>query len=412
VGNAFLESKLDVNLAMSMPKELFNLLGIEEEPVDIVGALYGLKQSGRLWYQKLLSILGEYGFEQCIYDPCVFCLIKPGGEELRVCCHVDDLAIISSDENTENKFLEYLKSKVQKLVVNTKDIIYLGMEINRDLEKRTIQISQRTYIKECIDQYLGVDSKETSKYPMGNCELSSCIEDGNEAIHNVIGKLRFLGDRSRPDLLYPINKLSSYMANPSDGVVTEVKTLLKYINETKGLFLTVGGRDAIELFGLTDASFVQDGDCKSQLGYAIYLGINSGAVYCSSKKNSLVSLSSTQSEVDALVGLVKEITWFQGFLDFLGIESYGPTQVWCDNNPAVSLTHEGNHLKGSKHFVVKTTWLKEQVEVGVIEVLHIPGLENHADILTKALSGYLLKRHTAGILGFPEELTGKTEVYT
>jgi len=76
------------------------------------------------------------------------------------------------------------------------------------------------------------------------------------------------------------------------------------------------------------------------------------------------------------------------------------------------LTHEGNHLKRSKHFVVKTTWLKEQVEVGVIEVLHIPGLENHADILTKALSGYLLKRHTAGILGFPEELTGKTEVYT
>jgi hypothetical protein len=405
VGNAFLESKLDVNLSMNMPKEFFNLIGIEEEPIEIVGALYGLKQSGRLWYQKLVTILVDYGFKQCIYDPCVFCLINPNGEEVRVCCHVDDLAIISSNEDTESKFLTYLKSKVQKIVINTEKIVYLGMEIDRDLGARTVMISQRAYVQECIDEYLGKDSNETSKYPMGNKELSNCISDGNEPIHNVIGKLRFLGDRSRPDLLFPINKLSSYLVNPSDGVVDEVKTLLKYINGTKGLFLTVGGCDPIELFGLTDASFVQEGDCRSQLGYAVYLGTESGAVYCSSKRNSLVSLSSTQSEVDALVSLVKDIIWCQGFLEFLGVRPHSATTVWCDNSPAVTLTHEGNHLKRSKHFIVKTTWLKEQVEVGVVEVQHIPGLENHADILTKALSGHLLRKHTAGILGFPPETT-------
>jgi hypothetical protein len=250
------------------------------------------------------------------------------------------------------------------------------METNRDPAKRTVNISQFRYTQECIDQYLGANSLEGSKYPMGSSELSSCIDDGNPPINDVIGKLRFLGDRSRPDLLYPINKLSSYLSNPSHGVVAEVKTLLKYLNSTKELCLIVGGFEKIELFGLTDASFVQDSDCKSQLGYAVYLGKKSGAVYCSSKKNTVVSLSSTQSEVDALVGLVKEVLWFQGFLSFLGVDvGNEPTQVWCDNSPAVTLTKEGNHLKRSKHFIVKSTWLKEQVAVSTEELMWIEEIE-------------------------------------
>jgi len=320
---------------------------------------------------------------------------------------VDDLAIISSDHTTEEAFLVNLKSRVQRVVVNRDKLVYLGMEINRDLVEKTVEISQYAYVKECLDQFLGPGCGDTSKYPMGNSVLCSKLSDGNAPIHDIIGKLRFLGDRSRPDLLYPINKLSSYMDNPSNGVMTEVKTLLKYLNRTKDLSLTVGGKDPIDLFGMTDASFVQDGECRSQLGYAIYLGGNSGSVYCSSKRNTLVSLSSTQSEVDALVGLVKEVLWFKGFLEFLGVDASKATSVWCDNSPAVTLTHEGNHLKRSKHFVVKTAWLKEQVEVGIIDVCHIPGIENHADILTKPLSGLLLRKHTAGILGF--QLTGVLE---
>jgi hypothetical protein len=99
------------------------------------------------------------------------------------------------------------------------------------------------------------------------------------------------------------------------------------------------------------------------------------------------------------VELVKEIIWFQGFLTSLGINVNKPTKTFCDNSPTITLTHEGNHLKRSKHFVVKTTYLKEQIEIGVIEVEHIKGTLNHSDILTKPLSGHLLKTHTAGILG-------------
>jgi hypothetical protein len=103
--------------------------------------------------------------------------------------------------------------------------------------------------------------------------------------------------------------------------------------------------------------------------------------------------------VDAIVELTKEVIWFQGFLESIGIEVKKPTILYVDNMPTVTFTGEGNHLKRSKHFVVKTTFLKDEVEYGNIEIVHLPGVKNHADILTKGLAGHLLRTHTQGILG-------------
>jgi hypothetical protein len=105
-----------------------------------------------------------------------------------------------------------------------------------------------------------------------------------------------------------------------------------------------------------------------------------------------VSLSSTQAEVEALVELVKEITWFQGFLESIDITIKLPTSLYTDNQSAIALSDEGNHLRRSKHYVVRTAYLREQVEAGNISINHIAGTENPTDLFTKALNGKLLLR--------------------
>jgi hypothetical protein len=180
----------------------------------------------------------------------------------------------------------------------------------------------------------------------------------------------------------------------------ELVRLIKYINYTKDYHLTIGSAKPITLFGMSDAAYIQAGDCKSNLGYAIYLSNDSGAVYSRCKRASTVSLSSTQAEVEALVELTKEIIWYQGFLTSIGIQVKPPTEVFVDNMPTVTLADEGNHLKRSKHYVVKTTFIKDLVEYGTVSVKHLPRTENHSDLLTKTLSGASLKYHTYGILGY------------
>lgn len=260
-----------------------------------------------------------------------------------------------------------------------------------------IHLTQEKYVNSILEKFLGPNEKG-SKYPMKDGEFGEDKDMQKQPINSFIGSLRFLVDRTRPDLLYPLAILSRYIKNPNDYVMQECNRLLRYILFTKSYHITLGGDNELELYGMSDASYVQSGDCRSMLGYSIFLG-KSAPVYSRCMKSTTVSLSSTQTEVEALVELTKEIIWFRGFLDSIGIKIDKPTKILTDNMPAVLLAADGNHLKRSKHFVVRTAYLKEQVENGIIEVEHIPGLQNPTDILTKPLAGHLLKSHTSRLLG-------------
>jgi len=56
--------------------------------------LYGLKQSGRRWYQRLVEILvDELGFTQCSVDQAMYFRHRTPGELVIVVVHVDDCTI-------------------------------------------------------------------------------------------------------------------------------------------------------------------------------------------------------------------------------------------------------------------------------------------------------------------------------
>ena len=397
VGNAFLEAKIDFNIKMKSPKGLWNLFGLPDHNLEVMQALYGLKQAGRLWFKLLVKILMEFGFQQNIFDPCSF-VYESGGEKIMACCHVDDLLLAISSAKIKKKLVDFLRSRLKEVKVFEKDIVYLGVRIDKT-EQGKFKLSQARYVEEIL-KFLEPDAKP-SRYPIKEDGLGTKVGGKNRPIHDVIGKLRFLVDRTRPDLLYPLNVLSRYCANPNDAVVRELNRLLRYVKATKDLNLVIGGGKGskINLFGMSDAAYVQHGDCRSALGYVICMGKDSAPVYSRAMRAATVSLSSTQAEVEALVEVTKEIMWYQGFVKHLGVSVEDPTGIYTDNMPLVNLASEGNHLRKSKHYVVKTTFVKEQVQMGTISVQHVPGKENVSDLLTKPLSGGLLVTHTKTILG-------------
>ena len=158
-----------------------------------------------------------------------------------------------------------------------------------------------------------------------------------------MGQLRYLADRTRPDILYPVNYLSRYMHAPSSALTKEVYRLIRYLKHTINPELVLGGKELF-LYAMTDASCIHTDEGRSQLGYAIYLSIRSGCISAFSKRADSVALSSTQSEVDAVVETLKELIWFQGFLESININLDKPTLVLVDNQPAVKLANDGNNL--------------------------------------------------------------------
>ena len=59
-----------------------------------------------------------------------------------------------------------------------------------------------------------------------------------------------------------------------------------------------------------------------------------------SKKQSVVSKSSTEAEFRAMSSSIDEVLWIRGILKDLRITYEEPIKVFCDNKSAISIAHD------------------------------------------------------------------------
>ncbi|GJU23721.1 retrotransposon protein, putative, ty1-copia subclass [Tanacetum coccineum] len=125
-------------------------------------------------------------------------------------------------------------------------------------------------------------------------------------------------------------------ASGSEPHWTAMKNILKYLRNTKDMFLVYGGNPSTELrveLLLCDAGFETDrDDTKSQTGYVFVL--NGGAVDWKSSKQSTTAMSAIESEYIAASEAAMEAVWIRKFISGLGIVPTinEPLNMYCDNS--------------------------------------------------------------------------------
>ncbi len=111
----------------------------------------------------------------------------------------------------------------------------------------------------------------------------------------------------------------------------------------------------MRIIGWTDAAHYVDLSSLGHTGYCITVqDQNSGVIIAVSKKQTIVSLSTTESEVIAAVEATKEIIFQRNILDELGFPQVEPTILYADNASMIALANAtlGNY-KRVKHFTAK-----------------------------------------------------------
>eukprot|EP01033_Poteriospumella_lacustris_P011390 gene11390-8106_t len=78
--------------------------------VNLHGALYGLPEAGKIWFNKLKSSLLRIGLKQSPEDPCLF-NIREGKHSSTMVLHVDDILHTYSDTRQTNSQRPYLLTK-------------------------------------------------------------------------------------------------------------------------------------------------------------------------------------------------------------------------------------------------------------------------------------------------------------
>ena len=123
--------------------------------------LYGLKQSGHCWYQKLLNIMVTHlGYQCCDIDQAVF-FKRDGSCIVVVLVHVNDCTIAAT---SLNDIIE-LKARISEHVeISDLGELHwlLGIEVKRDRYRYTLHLSQRLYIDSILRCYGLEDLKPLS----------------------------------------------------------------------------------------------------------------------------------------------------------------------------------------------------------------------------------------------------------
>jgi glycine/D-amino acid oxidase-like deaminating enzyme len=138
------------------------------------------------------------------------------------------------------------------------------------------------------------------------------------------------------------------------------------------------------LQGWTDSDYVGDlDDRKSTSGYVFKFG--SSAISWSSKKQPIVTLSTTEAEFVAAASCVCQGMWLRSILQQLGQTQRKGIVIFCDNSSSIKLSKNPVMHGRCKHIDVRYYFLRDLVKDGVLEMKHCNTGDQIADVMTKPL---------------------------
>ncbi|KAF7376711.1 Transcription factor [Mycena sanguinolenta] len=397
--SAYTNAAVEEKIYMEQPPG-FAKPGFEHFVCELLKALYGLKQAGRLWYWAVYDLLvRRLGFTRCAADPAVF-YIFVGGVGIIIGIHVDDSLILSNSKAACAAVKRQIAAHYEITDLGAVRWL-LGFEIRRVRAIRRITMSQATYVDTLADRF-HLTQAQPLTVPL-DPHVNLYDDNANDEridmkpYAKLIGSLMYAAIGTRPDVAFAVSLLSRFIVNPKLMHWNAAKHVLRYLISTKNHGLAFGLDDS-GLLAYTDADHASQPDRHSISGNAfLYDG---AAIAWSSRKQSLIALSSTEAEYIAAASAAREATWLRELTNELSAQlasssSSPPTPLYCDNQSAIALAKNGVMNSRNKHIDLRYHYIRDAVDNGTVSLTYMPTDNQVADVLTKALPRTKLERFRA-----------------
>ena len=403
---AFFNGELDEDIYISEPDGAeYNLL--PGEVLKLLKALYGLKQAPRCWNIELTNFVISCGYKRCISDPCIF--VKHSSDGICIIgVYVDDMLVFGSDVKEVANIKARLKDRFEIEDLGHAEYC-LGLEINRDTEKKTVRISQRTGAEKYLRKYRCHDARVRDKCvpftPRQDLEDPNTDAVADYPYRECVGAQLYLATCTRPDLAFAVSTHASYNARPTKRAWNRVMQTNRYINATKNCGIVFNGnlntrqRNCITVHVDSDHA----GDTRtrrSRTGYIVMM--NGGPISWCSRLQSHVALSSTEAEYYAITDAVQETLWLRSLLNELGFPQNDATEVYEDNKGARDLSKNPIYQKRTRHIEIKYHFVRAHIDNGVIRIVSVGSSNQLADFLTKPLGYQELMRQVSRVMQVAE----------
>ncbi|RDX88499.1 hypothetical protein CR513_29897, partial [Mucuna pruriens] len=363
VKSAFLHGELSEDQPKGYVKK-----GKEHKVYKLHKALYGLRKAPRAWFSRIEAHFMQDGFQECSSEQTLFIKRSAGENILIVSIYVDDLIYIGNDMSMMIKFK---KSMMQDFDMTDlgKMRFFLGIEV---LQKPGgIFVCQQKYANDVLKKFAMSESKPV-KSPIVpgskiNRDVDGVIVD-DTYFKQIVGSLMYL-IVIRPDVMFSVSLISRYMSKPTKLHLQAAKRILRYLKGTTsyGILYRKIGEENLLAFTGSDYAGDED-DSKSTSGYVFLLSL--GAVSWMSKKQLIVTLSSTEAEFVVVAASACQVMWMRRVLRNLTHTQDSSIVIMCDNSSTIKLSKNSVMHGRSKHIRVSFHFLRDLVKDGEIELVH------------------------------------------
>ena len=175
-----------------------------------------MKQSGRMWYNRLSEYLLKEVYANNLICPCIFIKKSEIGFEIIV-VYVDDLNLIGTPEEL-TRIAKYLKNEFEMKDLG-KPKFCLGLQIK--YVPTGVLVHQSAYTKKILKRFymdkahplsspIIVRSLDVKKDLFRPCEKDKELLGPKVPYLSVIGALIYLANCTQPDIAFSINLLAKY----------------------------------------------------------------------------------------------------------------------------------------------------------------------------------------------------------
>lgn len=383
ISQAYVQSNTTLNREFYVrpPKELSQTLGIMEDTIlKVVKPLYGVPEAGNHWFKTYHSHhIEQLRMDQSTYDPCL--LYSPTRFGL-VGLQTDDTLFLADDDFATLEQLEL--EKAQFLAKDREELTEKHpLKFNGGVIRLNNRVLTLTQEKQCGNLTTVKLTPSTSTNYRGITRGSLTPKDQYIAQR---ARGAYIASVCQPEASFDLS-FAAQVINPTEADAKELNKRITWQmeNPSRGLKFVKLDITTLQLLVFTDASFANNKDLSSQIGYVIALadsGKRANILHWSSIKCKRVTRSVLASELYGMAHGYDIAVAIKSTIDRI-LQINLPLVICIDSKSLYDCLVRLNTTQ-EKRLMIDVMSLRQAYERRQItEIKWIEGEANPADAMTK-----------------------------
>ena len=174
------------------------------------------------------------------------------------------------------------------------------------------------------------------------------------------------------------------MKSPREMQWEAALRVVKYLKGTAGQGILLSSKSDLRVSIYCDAEWSGCPVTRRSLSAYVAL-VGDSPISWKTKKQGVVSHSSAEAEYRSMAQATRELKWLRRLMHDLGAPQLQPSKLFCDSKYAIYIAANPVFHERTKHIESDSHQVRDEIEDGQLETVHVRTTEQLADVLTKAL---------------------------